>query len=213
MVSGRPDLLDVPCNTSIRDPEGDRPAKEPDRYGKEREVPSCGADTWAASLPAGRWTKLTIRDGTKGPMVVEAVTAGVLTRRDRRVGPEERLLVIRTPGPKPEVTYALSNAAAEVPLAELVRMRSQRHRGERVFQEAKGEVGLADYEVRSWVGWHHHITLSLLALWFLILERRRIGGENPGGDGLPGEGDLHAVAPPPADGGGGRRGDQRCAAA
>ncbi len=74
-----------------------------------------------------------------------------------------------------------------MPLCELVRVRSQRHRVERVFQEAKGEVGLAHYEVRSWVGWHHHVTLSLVALWFLILERQRIGGENSGSDGEPGE--------------------------
>ena len=46
-------------------------------------------------------------------------------------------------------------------------------------EAAKGEVGLAHYEVRSWVGWHHHITLGLLALWFLILERGRMGGKTP----------------------------------
>jgi hypothetical protein len=48
--------------------------------------------------------------------------------------------------------------------------------------------------VRSWVGWHHHVTLSLLALWFLCCERRRIGGENPGGDGVAGAGGLHEAA-------------------
>jgi hypothetical protein len=47
------------------------------------------------------------------------------------------------------------------------------------------------------VGWHHHMTLSLLALWFLILERRRVGGKNPGGDGVAGAGDLHASAADP----------------
>jgi SRSO17 transposase len=71
------------------------------------------------------------------------------------------------------------DAPPRVGLAELVRVRSQRHRVERVLQEAKGEVGLAHYEVRSWVGWHHHVTLALLALWFLILERQRPWGEKP----------------------------------
>ena len=61
-----------------------------------------------------------------------------------------------------------------MPLSELVRVRFTRHRIEEVFGAAKGEVGLGQYEVRSWVGWHHHMTLSFLALWFLILER--IGG-------------------------------------
>ena len=85
--------------------------------------------------------------------------------------------MIRTLGPKPDWTYSMSNAPPETPLSELVRVRSSRHRVEEVLQQAKGEVGLAHYEVRSWVGWHHHVTLALLALWFLILERGRMGGK------------------------------------
>ena len=65
---------------------------------------------------------------------------------------------------------------------------------EEVFEAGKGEVGLGQYEVRSWVGWHHHMTRSLLALWFLCCERRRVGGENPGGDRVAGQGGLHAAA-------------------
>ena len=123
-------------------------------------------------------------------------------------------MVIRTWEEKPKVTYALSNAPPAVPLSKLVDVRSQRPRIEEVFGESKGEVGLAHYEVRSWVGWHHHITLSLLALWFLILERRRLGGENPGSDRVAGAGDLHRTAPEAArDSGGDRPRGQRCAAA
>ena len=103
-------------------------------------------------------------------------------------------MVTRTVEAKPQTHYSLSNAGPEVPLSELVRVRFTRHRIEEVFGAAKGEVGLGQYEVRSWVGWHHHMTLSLLALWFLILERIRVGGENPGRDGVAGAGDLHPVA-------------------
>ena len=83
--------------------------------------------------------------------------------------------MIRTLDPQPDWTYSLSNASADEPLAELVRARSSRHQIEEVLEEGKGEVGLAHYEVRSWVGWHHHVTLALLALWFLVLERGRMG--------------------------------------
>jgi SRSO17 transposase len=211
---GEPYILDVPCNTTIRDPEGRRPERKRRRGGRRPEVPFVRADTWASGLPADRWTRLTIRDGDKGPVVVEAVAARVRAKLGRRVGPEERLLVIRTLDAVPEVTYSMSDAPAAVPLTEVVAVRSRRHRVERVFQEAKGEVGLAHYEVRSYVGWHHHITLSLLALWFLILERQRIGGENPGDDGLPGACDLHRTAPQaPAEVRRDRPGDQRGAAA
>jgi SRSO17 transposase len=202
-------VLDVPCNTTVRDLNRRRPPRRTGRRGPKRAVPFVRADAWAAALPAARWRRLTIRDGAKGPLEVEAVTTRVRAKLGRRIGPEERLLVMRTVGPESKMTYALSDAPAEVPLTELVRVRSERHRVERVLQEAKGEVGLGHYEVRSWVGWHHHVTLALLALWFLILERQRLGGENPGDDGGSGAGGLQRVAPQTAgDAGGDRRGDQ-----
>src|SRR3954467_1745747 len=69
-----------------------------------------------------------------------------------------------------------------------------------------GSPGLGHYEVRSWVGWHHHMTLSLLALWFLCCERRRVGGENPGGNGVAGARGLRPAAARP---GAGPRADRR----
>ena len=105
------------------------------------------------------------------------MTVRVRTKLDRRNGPEERLVVMRTVEAKPRTHYALSDAGPEVPLSELVRVRFERHRIEEVFEAGKQEAGLAHYEVRSWVGWHHHVTLSLLALWFFCCERRRVGGK------------------------------------
>jgi hypothetical protein len=160
-------------------------------------VPFRRADTWAARQPEGRRTRLTIRDGERGPLQVDAMTVRVRTKQDRRIGPEERLVVTRTAESRPQTHYSLSNAGPEVPLAELVRVRFTRHRIEEVFGAAKGEAGLAQYEVRSWVGWHHHITLASVALWFLIRERRRVGGENPGGDGVAVGRDLHATGAVP----------------
>src|SRR3954453_4868754 len=204
-------VLDVPCNTNVRDLECRRPPRRRAGRGRKREVPFCRADAWAARQPDTRWTRLTVRDGERGPLRVDAMAVRVRTKEDRRVGPEERLVVTRTVESKPQVHYSLSHAGAEVPLSELVRVRFTRHRIEEVFGAAKGEVGLGRYEVRSWVGWHHHMTLSLVALWFLVLERIRVGGENPGGDGVAGAGGLHpaaevAGAEPGADRGGGQPG-------
>jgi len=187
-------VLDVPCNTSIRDLECRRPRRRRAGRGRKREVPFCGAATWAASQPDSRWTRMTIRDGERGPLAVDAMKVRVRTKQDRRLGPEELLVVMRTVEARPQVHYSLSNAGPEVPLIELVRVRFERHRIEEVFEAAKGETGLAHSEVRSWVGRHHHMTLALLAVWFLILERRRVGGENPGGDGVAGPRALHATA-------------------
>ncbi len=169
-------VLDVPRNTSIRDlDEAPAPGK--------RRPPWRRVDEWARAQPASRWRKLVLGAGTKGPKVVRALEAWVQAKdEDGCVGPRERLVVVRTVADEPQVWYTLSNASAGVPLRQVARAHGQRHGVEEVLQAGKGEVGLAHYEVRSWVGWHHHMTLSLLALWFLILEKSRLGEKNPGVD-------------------------------
>jgi SRSO17 transposase len=172
-------VLDVPCNTLVRD-LGEAPA--PGR----RRPPWRRVDAWARAQPASRWRRLALGAGAQGPKGVRALEAWVQTKdEDGHVGPRERLLVIRTVDREPQTWYVLSNAPAEVPLARPVAVHARRHGVEEVLQAGKGEVGLAHYEVRSWVGWHHHMTLSLLALWFLILEKQRLGKKNPGPDGAP----------------------------
>jgi SRSO17 transposase len=186
-------VLDVPCNTTVRDLEQRRPPRKKAGLGRKREVPFRRADVWAARQPESRWERVPVRDGEKGPLEVDAMIVSVRTKEDRRIGPQERLVVMRAVG-ESRIDYALTNAGPEVPLAEVVRAQRQRHRIEEVFGAGKGEVGLDHYEVRSWVGWHHHMTLCLVALWFLCLERRRVGGENPGDHGVADTADLHALA-------------------
>jgi SRSO17 transposase len=169
-------ILDVPCNTSIRD-LGETPA------AGRRLPPWRRVDEWAQAQPSSRWRRLEVGNGSKGPRAVRALETWVQTRDDKgRAGPVERLVVIRTVAGEPRVWYTLSNAC-DVALPGLVRAHGRRHGAEELFRSGKGEVGLGHYEVRGWVGWHHHMTLSLLALWFLILEKDRLGGENPGADG------------------------------
>lgn len=187
-------ILDVPCNTTVRDLEQRRPRRRHAGRGRKREVPFRRVDDWAKNQPASRWERITVRDGEKGPLEVDAMTVRVCAKQENRIGPEERLVVIRPVG-ESRTDYALTNADDQVPLAEMVRAQRQRHRVEEVFEAGNGEAGLDHYEVRSWVGWHHHITLSFIALWFLCLERRRVGGENPGNHGLADASCVHAIAP------------------
>ena len=169
-------VLDVPSNTLIRDLE------EPPAPGRRRP-PWRRADTWAQALPRRRWRKVRLGAAAKGPKVVWAAEAWVQTKdEDGRVGPRERLVVIRTTDQAPQTWYTVSNASAEIWLAKVVAVHGRRHGVEELFAAGKGEVGLSHYEVRSWVGWHHHMTLSLLALWFLELEKGQLGGKNPGSD-------------------------------
>jgi SRSO17 transposase len=186
-------VLDVPCDTLVRDLGRRRPPRR-SKKGKRRDVPFVRVDGWTKGLPRSRWKRFKVRDGEKGPIEVEAVETRVRTKYEQRIGPEERLVVIRSVEEHPRVWYTLSNAPPEVPLAVLVRVHAERHRIEQMFEEAKGETGLAHYEVRSWVGWHHHMTLSLLALWFVTTEAARLGGKITGGDRAAGEAGLLKAA-------------------
>lgn len=170
-------VLDVPCDTLVRDINEQAPA------GKHCP-PWRRVDEWAKTQPSSRWHKVRRGDGAKGPKVVRVAGAWVQTKDERgRCGPLERLVVVRAVDGEPRTWYALSNAPAEVELACVAAVQGQRHGVEEALQAAKGEVGLGHYEVRSWVGWHHHMTLSLLALWFLALEKQRLGKKNPGVNG------------------------------
>ena len=167
-------VLMVPSNTTIRDL--DAPAPEYGGRGRRPQQQFQRVDRWAAALPANAWTECDVRDGTKGPLVVEAANCRVLARTERSdPDAEETLLVFRA---KQEDgtwkhDYALSNAAAETPLAEFARVLKSEHRIEECLQRAKSETGLGDYQVRNWRGWHHHQTLSLLATWFITRETLR----------------------------------------
>jgi len=175
-------LLAVPSNTLVRPRDATPPAYS--GRGRHPVVPFQRVDEWCAALPADAWTKIEVRDAEKGPLEVEVVAARVTAKSaGRREGPEELLFVTRErSGPKSfKHDYHLSNASPEASLVELARVQKAEHRVEDCLKRAKSEAGLADYEVRTWPGWHHHQALSLIATWFLTEETRR-GKKNHGGD-------------------------------
>ena len=168
-------LLDVPSNTTVRDLESEPPA-----YcgrGPHSKQPFQRVDKWRAALPDSTWTNIDVRDGEKGPLTIGIATCRVVARteRSRHESVEELLVVTRRPEGNDSVKYDyhLSNAPADTPLEELARVVKAEHRIEDCLKRAKSQAGLSDYEVRTWTGWHHHQTLSLIALWFLVLETRR----------------------------------------
>lgn len=157
--------LDVPGNTLVRL----RLARQP-RGGRRRNGPVMRADKWAKEQKGGAWVRVLLRDGTKEPHYVLAASAVVETRVHGKFRLKERLIVVKTIGPAPEIKYILSNAEVAIAIGEVVCAAGTRHSIEESFLAGKGESGLRHYEVRSWVGWHHHMTLSLMAGWFLVLE-------------------------------------------
>jgi len=166
-------LLAVPSNITIRDLEA-----EPPPYGGRGprcKVPFVQVREWCDALPDDTWTMLEVRDGAKGPIEVQIARRRVRAKIDKKVGPEETLVVIRgfDEMGQMKTDYCLSNAPPETPLAELARVANAEHRIEECIKRGKSEAGMAQYQARNWLGWHHHITLCLIAVWFLLLETRR----------------------------------------
>jgi SRSO17 transposase len=172
-------ILEVPSNTLVRDLEARPPRRRKAGRGRKRATPFCRAQVWQERQAPARWQRFKVRDGQKGPLEVRALRVRVRGKEGTQVGPEETLLVVRTVEEQPKTCYSLTNASAEVPLEELLRVKLERRHVEQIFEKAKGETGLAHYEVRAWQGWHHHITLALLALWFCLLQKRRLGEKLP----------------------------------
>jgi len=181
-------LLAVPSNTGIRDLDSLPPVYG--GRGQPPKQPFGRVDIWRGSLGDDTWTRIDVRDGEKGPLVVEIVKRRVVARTERSWHDftEELLVVTRTPdgNGKVKYDYYLSNAPADTPLEELARVIKAEHRIEDSLKRAKSEAGLSDYEVRTWAGWYHHQTLSLIATWFLICETRRGKKIYAGTDGSAG---------------------------
>ena len=166
--------------------------------GRRPKAPWLSMVDWRRGLDTEAWTHLTVRDGEKGPVEIEMVKRRVQTRIERkRTGPQEWLVITRRPlaasrplEPKasPDATdqdtryryqyyltpTASSGVAFEEPsLGELARVIKAGVCIEASFQRGKGEVGMDEYQVRTWQGWHHRIALSLMAVWFLLGKTHR----------------------------------------
>jgi SRSO17 transposase len=173
-------LLGIPSNTLVRDLDAPPPAYS--GRGRHPKNPFIRVDDWCNNLPEDTWTTIDVRDGEKGPLVIQAVKRRVQARTETGgTGPDEVLFLTRElqSDKTYKLDYYLSNADADVPLEEFARVAKAAHRIEECFERTKGEAGLGDYQVRNWIAWHHHQTLSLLAAWFLNKETRRGKNTDP----------------------------------
>jgi len=194
-------LLAVPSNTLVRDLVAPDPPYS--GRGRRRRTPLVRADAWRAALAEDAWETVEVRDGEKGPLLTQAAWTLVQARTEGKASDvAESLLVFREQQSDGtwKHDYLLSNEIARDPPLEMAWVYKAEHRIEECIKQAKSEAGLADYQVRTWEGWHHHQCLSLLATWFLCEEARR--GKNPdaGSDGAGDACDDSRGARPGAEG-------------
>ncbi len=127
----------------------------------------------AKTLPSEGWSREVIKEGSKGPIVADVATLRVTAVREGMPGPEVWLVLRRNVETGELKTY-LSNAPATTPQTRLVWVSGMRWPVETCFEDGKQYLGMGDYEVRSWLGWHHHMTLCILAHFFLVRVQCRL---------------------------------------
>jgi SRSO17 transposase len=171
-------VVDVPVTTMVwtSDPAASVPAYS--GRGRKPTLPTRDAlrtvAEVAAGLPTSAWKAMRVREGALGPLVFEFAAVRAWGVRHGQPGPPCWLVIRRSLGDEPEVKYGVSNADAQTPLSTLALVTCTRFRVEEFFEDGKSYLGMTQYETRSWVGWHHHMTLVGLAHLFVTLTRRRL---------------------------------------
>jgi SRSO17 transposase len=136
-----------------------------------------------AGWPAGQWEPFSVADGEKGPRLYDWGRARVIESRDGLPGPEVWLLARRSVSEPTELAYYLALAPIDVSLRTVARVAATRYTVEQCIEEAKGEVGFDQYEVRFWPSWHRHLTLAMMAhAWLAAI---RSAAEKKGGQSKP----------------------------
>ncbi len=144
----------------------------------EGDPPFQKAQQLANTLASEAWSRHKIKEVSQGPMVADFAFLRVVAVRDKLPGPNVWLILRRVVSTG-ELKAYLCNAPADTSHTTLVRIIDMRWPVETAFEDGKQLVGLGDYQVCSWTGWHHHMTLCILARFFLVRLRIRLGNKAP----------------------------------
>jgi len=169
-------MAEVPSDTRVwlRTPRIEEPGQgamgRPRLYRRVRRTAPTPQEVRALILllPRTAWHRHWIHAGSKGPLLAQFAALRVTPIQNRLPGIRQWLICRRSLEPQAEVKYYLSNAPSDCSIQELVRVSGLRWPIETALQEAKGEVGMDPYEVRTWQGWHHHMFQTFMAHLFLI---------------------------------------------
>ena len=168
-------VADIPKDTFIytEDPKPFLPAKTSSKGKKPKRLQTKAkpirVEQWLAQQPESAFKTITIRNGTKGPLVAKFLHQIVWMWDGKSKEAQQVHLIARVDGRSKNIhKYSLSNAPLDTPLQRLAQMQAQRYWVERALQDAKSQVGMADYQIQGWKAWHHHMTMVLLAMLFIL---------------------------------------------
>lgn len=179
-------MADVHKNQNVyqEDPQPKVPSRKAGR-GKtptrlKAQTLPLRVDELAKHQPPEAWKRVKLRDSTKGVLFADILCRLVWVWDGEEKEAHCWHLVVRREVNSPEeLKYSLSNAPAKTPIARLAFMQGQRYWIEHAFREGKQECGLADYQVRKWRGWQHHIVLSMMVMLFMLEERLLNQSQHP----------------------------------
>jgi SRSO17 transposase len=127
---------------------------------------------WVKKQPAAAWRKKTLRNTSKGDLVVEVLHQRVWLWDKHSPNAHCWHLIVRREVDSPgTLKYCLSNASAQTSVRKLTQMQAQRFWIERGFQDAKSHIGMAQYQARQWPSWHRHMALVMMAMQFMLQAR------------------------------------------
>jgi SRSO17 transposase len=161
----------------LEDPDPHVPPTPANRRGRKltklvARTKAIRVDKWVETQPEKAWMTKALRESTKGKIWVKILHRRVWLWDGKEAQARCWHLVVRREIKKPlEIKYGLSNAPESTTPIRLVRMQAQRYWVERSFQDGKSHVGLNDYQVRGWRGWHHHMALVMMGMLFMLKER------------------------------------------
>lgn len=172
----QPVFLEEP-KFSIPESKGKR-GRKPQKL--KAHIKPIRVDKLATKEPDTSWYKITLRPSTKGDIEVEIFHTHVWVWDGKEKQARKRHLIVqRNIISKSDYKYSLSNAPEDTSVEKLARMQAQRYWIERSFEDGKSEVGMGDYQVRGWRGWHHHMTLVMMAMLFMLKERMENNKSHP----------------------------------
>ena len=165
-------VLDVPAGFTVWPPDPQRTSPVYQGRGEPRKPRLVSGQRRTMQersdeLPEEAWQEITVAEGSQGPRSYLFSAQRVRSTSRRRPG-EIHWAVYRRNLDGSEPRYYLSNAPEDTPLETLARVGGSRWRIETEFETEKGDVGLDEYETRTWAGWHHHIAMCFLGGAFLL---------------------------------------------
>lgn len=175
--NGIPFVGDIKENLHVfgQQPSFGFPIPEKGKKGRKRKYPTTDAKSisvrnYAAILDEKDWKELCIRNGTNKPITAKFHSREIWVCTDEKKGKAVHLILLIRKDPDGKTKYSLTNMHG-LSLLELAKRQGQRVFVEKIFEEGKNQTGMGDYQIRSWNGFHKHMALSFIALYYMFQQK------------------------------------------